>query len=202
MYVQIEPRSILRLQVTNRLATLNLHTEAEAFGIPKERLLFQAKLKDYYQHVEDLGTCRLMLDAPLCARAAAETPQRCSVLSRIARYNAHTSAGDVLWAGVPIVTLPGELMVTRGASSLLLAGGGALTVARTFEEYEDLVSYPVVDACAGLICFQAMALLMRPSALARARAALRNCRTECNLFRTRDVWVPNWEVVLLRECLT
>ena len=39
-----------------------------------------------------------------------------------------------------------------------------------------------------------MALLMRPSALARARASLRNCRTECNLFRTRDVWVPNWEV--------
>ena len=123
----------------------------------------------------------------------------------LARYNAHTSAGDVLWAGVPIVTLPGELMVTRGASSLLLAGGGALTVARTFEEYEDLVTYPVADARFGLICFQAMALLMRPSALARARAALRNCRTECNLFRTRDVWVPNWEVILLRvifsDCL-
>ena len=30
-------------------------------------------------------------------------------------------------------------MVTRGASSLLLSGGGAMTVARTFEEYEDLV---------------------------------------------------------------
>jgi hypothetical protein len=58
------------------------------------------------------------------------------------RYNAHTSAGDVLWAGVPIVTLPGELMVTRGASSLLISGGGAMTVARTFEEYEDLVCRP------------------------------------------------------------
>jgi protein O-GlcNAc transferase len=58
---------------------------------------------------------------------------------KFTRYNAHTSAGDVLWAGVPIVTLPGELMVTRGASSLLVSGGGAMTVARTFEEYEDLV---------------------------------------------------------------
>ncbi len=45
----------------------------------------------------------------------------------------------MLWAGVPIVTLPGELMVTRGASSLLLSGGGGITIARTFEDYEDLV---------------------------------------------------------------
>jgi hypothetical protein len=51
--------------VTNRLATLNLQTEAEAFGIHKDRLLFQGKLKDYYQHVEELGSCRLMMDAPL-----------------------------------------------------------------------------------------------------------------------------------------
>ncbi len=63
--IQEEPRAILRLQVTNRLATLNLQTEAEAFGIHKDRLLFQGKLKDYYQHVEELGSCRLMMDAPL-----------------------------------------------------------------------------------------------------------------------------------------
>jgi hypothetical protein len=65
LHLQAEPRAILRLQVTNRLATLNLQTEAEAFGIHKDRLLFQGKLKDYYQHVEELGTCRLMMDAPL-----------------------------------------------------------------------------------------------------------------------------------------
>jgi hypothetical protein len=69
LWMQAEPRAILRLQVTNRLATLNLQTEAEAFGIHKDRLLFQGKLKDYYQHVEELGTCRLMMDAPLCDSA-------------------------------------------------------------------------------------------------------------------------------------
>jgi hypothetical protein len=107
----------------------------------------------------------------------------------------------VLWAGVPIITLPGELMVTRGASSLLLSGGGAMTIARTFEDYEDLVRCALLSVRWSDL-LQAMALLMRPSALARARAALRNCRTECNLFRTRDVWVPNWEVVLLRMIVT
>jgi hypothetical protein len=71
-----------------------------------------------------------------------------------------------------------------------------MTVARTFEEYEDLVqtSFRLLFQFDRVMCAQAMALLMRPSALARARTSLRNCRTECNLFRTRDVWVPNWEV--------
>ena len=131
--------------MTNRLATLNLQPEAEAFGIHKDRLLFQGKLKDYYQHVEELGSCRLMMDAPLCVLPTSITLLYSffQLIRRIGcRYNAHTSAGDVLWAGVPIVTLPGELMVTRGASSLLLSGGGAMTVAKTFEEYEDLVCRP------------------------------------------------------------
>ena len=74
---------------------------------------------------------------------ACSAPLLVQFFMRNHRYNAHTSAGDVLWAGVPIVTLPGELMVTRGASSLLLSGGGAMTVARTFEEYEDLVCRPM-----------------------------------------------------------
>ena len=139
LWMQAEPRAILRLQVTNRLATLNLQTEAEAFGVHKDRLLFQGKLKDYYQHVEELGTCRLMMDAPLCDSVPSYLITSVTPLMKFPRYNAHTSAGDVLWAGVPIVTLPGELMVTRGASSLLISGGGAMTVARTFEEYEDLV---------------------------------------------------------------
>jgi predicted O-linked N-acetylglucosamine transferase (SPINDLY family) len=129
--------------MTNRLATLNLQTEAEAFGIHKDRLLFQGKLKDYYQHVEELGSCRLMMDAPLCVLPTCMIFPSFKLSCRdFCRYNAHTSAGDVLWAGVPIVTLPGELMVTRGASSLLISGGGAITVAKTFEEYEDLVCRP------------------------------------------------------------
>ncbi len=77
-----------------------------------------------------------------------------------------------------------------------------MTVARTFEDYEDLVcQFSCLISLAScvksvFVRLQAMALLLRPSALARARASLRNCRAECNLFRTRDVWVPNWEVRL------
>ena len=46
-------------------------------------------------------------------------------------------------------------MVTRGASSLLLSGGGQLTVARTFEEYEDLVrSNYHIEARWSALCFE------------------------------------------------
>jgi len=38
---------------------------------------------DYYQHINALGRCRLFFDAP--------------------KYNAHTSAGDAIWAGVPVI---------------------------------------------------------------------------------------------------
>lgn len=37
--------------------------------------------------------------------------------------NAHTTGTDVLWAGLPMVTLPLEKMATRVAGSLCLATG-------------------------------------------------------------------------------
>jgi predicted O-linked N-acetylglucosamine transferase (SPINDLY family) len=38
-------------------------------------------------------------------------------------YNAHTTAADALWAGVPVVTLPGESFASRVAVSILAAAG-------------------------------------------------------------------------------
>jgi protein O-GlcNAc transferase len=38
-------------------------------------------------------------------------------------YNAHTTASDALWAGLPIVTCPGESFAGRVAASLLAALG-------------------------------------------------------------------------------
>jgi predicted O-linked N-acetylglucosamine transferase (SPINDLY family) len=44
-------------------------------------------------------------------------------------FNAHTTATDALWAGVPIVSLPGENMAQRVAGSLCKdAGMGHLLV--------------------------------------------------------------------------
>ena len=38
-------------------------------------------------------------------------------------YNAHTSAGDALWAGVPILTVAGEQMPSRVCAAMVTAAG-------------------------------------------------------------------------------
>ena len=52
---------------------------------------------------------------------------------------------DVLWAGTPMVTLPGETLASRVASSQLCTLGLSELVAATREEYEDIAVKLGVD---------------------------------------------------------
>lgn len=55
-------------------------------------------------------------------------------------FNAHTTGGDVLWAGIPVVTLPGENFAQRVASGLVhSARQGNVTVARSLSDYAKIV---------------------------------------------------------------
>jgi hypothetical protein len=49
-----------------------------------------------------------------------------------------TGGLDVLYSGVPAVTLPGEDFSSRVLSSMLMFHGAAVTVSRTISEYEKL----------------------------------------------------------------
>jgi predicted O-linked N-acetylglucosamine transferase (SPINDLY family) len=69
-------------------------------GIAPERLLF-APLLPLEQHLSRLAHADLYLDAWPC--------------------NAHTTAGEALWVGVPVVTLQGPTFAQRVAASLLHA---------------------------------------------------------------------------------
>jgi predicted O-linked N-acetylglucosamine transferase (SPINDLY family) len=57
-------------------------------------------------------------------------------------YNAHTSAGDALWAAVPIITLDSPTqwpnMASRVCASMLRTVGITETIVHSFEEYEEL----------------------------------------------------------------
>ena len=53
--------------------------------------------------------------------------------------NAHTSASDALWAGVPMVTFPGETFASRVGASLLNAVGTPELVCRDLAHYEQTV---------------------------------------------------------------
>lgn len=73
---------------------------ARARGIAPERLLF-APVLPLQQHLSRLACADLYLDAWPC--------------------NAHTTAGEALWVGVPVVTLQGRTFAQRVAASLLRA---------------------------------------------------------------------------------
>ena len=49
--------------------------------------------------------------------------------------NGHTTAMDVLWAGLPLVTVPDMRFASRVASSILLAADCPHTLARSHDDY-------------------------------------------------------------------
>jgi predicted O-linked N-acetylglucosamine transferase (SPINDLY family) len=90
--------SVLWLLESNPWAPANLRREAEARGVDARRLVFAPKLP-LREHLGRLQLADLVLD---------NWP-----------YNGHTTASDALWAGVPVLTLPGRTFASRVAGSLL-----------------------------------------------------------------------------------
>ena len=52
--------------------------------------------------------------------------------------NAHTTAMDVIWAGLPLVTTPDTRFASRVAASILVAASCTHTLARSHDDYVDL----------------------------------------------------------------
>jgi predicted O-linked N-acetylglucosamine transferase (SPINDLY family) len=90
-------------------------------------------------------------------------------------YNAHTTASDALWAGLPVLTRIGETFASRVAASLLNAVGLPELITRDATEYEAM----------------ALELATRPERLAAIRAKLAANRLAQPLFdtgrSTRDI---------------
>ena len=60
-------------------------------------------------------------------------------------YNAHTTASDALWAGVPVLTCQGKAFAGRVAASLLQAVGLPELVTHTLDDYESLARNLATD---------------------------------------------------------
>ena len=108
------PESVLWLLETAPAAAVNLRREASLRGISPTRLLFAA-MTDKPRHLARHRLAQLFLDTPFC--------------------NAHTTASDALWAGLPVLTCPGEGFASRVAASLLTAAGMPELIARDREAY-------------------------------------------------------------------
>jgi predicted O-linked N-acetylglucosamine transferase (SPINDLY family) len=111
------PDSVLWLLEDNSVARRNLHNEAQARGVNPARLVFAARLP----HAEHLARHRLA-----------------DLFLDTLPYNAHTSASDSLWAGLPLVACAGSSFAGRVAGSLLHAVGLPELVTENLEDYATL----------------------------------------------------------------
>ncbi len=109
--------SVLWLLKSNKWAEQNLKRAAESRGISAERLVFAEKVPQA-EHLARQKLADLFLDT--------------------FNYNAHTTASDALWAGLPVVTKLGEGFAARVAGSLLTAIELPELITKSEEAYEAL----------------------------------------------------------------
>ena len=90
-------------------------------------------------------------------------------------YNAHATASDALWAGVPVLTCSGATFASRVAGSLLNAIG-----------LPELITHSLAD-------YQALALRLArdPAQLSGLRQKLARNRQTYPLFRTARIHPPH-----------
>jgi protein O-GlcNAc transferase len=93
--------SVLWLSEPNDSARRNLVAEAGKQGVSSERLVFAPFLANLDDHLARLPLADLFLDTLPC--------------------NAHTTASDALFMGVPVITTPGPTFAGRVAASMLSA---------------------------------------------------------------------------------
>jgi predicted O-linked N-acetylglucosamine transferase (SPINDLY family) len=141
------PDSVLWLLAENDAARRHLRAEAQKRDVAPSRLVFAGRRAraDYLGRLP-LADC--FLDTLPC--------------------NAHTTAADALWMGVPLITCMGKSFAARVAGSMLTAIGMEELIA------PDLAGYAAM----------ALDLAGAPEKLAALRAKLAANRSSCPLFDT------------------
>lgn len=140
--------SVLWLLESNSAFSANLGREAAARGIDPSRLVFAPRLPPE-AHFARHRHADLFLDT--------------------FHYNAHTTACDALWMGLPVLTCTGTTFAGRVGTSLLNAVGLPELVTASREAY----------------AARALELATGPAALADIKARLAARRPTCPLFNTR-----------------
>jgi len=110
--------SVLWLIKSNKWVEHNFGKEAKRLGIDPSRIIFAEKLSQS-EHLERQKHADLFIDT--------------------FNYNAHTTASDALWCGLPIVTKQGKQFSARVASSLLTACGLPELITKNEIEYKELI---------------------------------------------------------------
>ncbi len=142
------PGGVLWLLAGHPAAATNLRQGALAHEVDPSRLVFAP---------------RLALDRHLARHRVAD------LFLDTMPYNAHTTASDALWAGLPVITMLGRTFGSRVAASLLMAVALPGLVTHSLAEYEAL----------------ALRLAQNPAELAALRVHLAEERLRVPLFDSR-----------------
>ncbi|KAJ8297437.1 hypothetical protein KUTeg_023968 [Tegillarca granosa] len=142
------PNSVLWLLRFPAVGEPNVLQTATNAGLSSGRIIF-SPVAPKEEHVRRGQLADVCLDTPLC--------------------NGHTTGMDVLWAGTPMVTLSGETLASRVASSQLDALGCPELIARTRDEYVNI----------------AVKLGVEKSYLRGMRAKVWKARTSSPLFNSK-----------------
>ena len=108
--------SVLWILSQNETAVKNLQKEATIRNVNPDRIKF-AQHMEMSEHLSRHRAADLFIDT--------------------FPYNAHTTASDALWAGLPVLTLMGESFASRVGGSLLNAIDLPELITHTKKEYED-----------------------------------------------------------------
>lgn len=139
-------RSVLWLNIQNGVARDNLREEAAKCGVEPQRLIFADRAAGRAEHLARLAAADLFLDT--------------------VPYGAHSTASDMLWAGVPVLTCRGKSFAGRVSASMLKALALEELIATDLSAYEELAGCLAHD----------------PSRLALLRQRLRVERENAALF--------------------
>ncbi|KAL8562192.1 hypothetical protein ACOMHN_005177 [Nucella lapillus] len=111
------PNGVLWLLRFPAVGEASILQTAADLGLPANRIVF-SNVAPKEEHVRRGQLADVCLDTPLC--------------------NGHTTGMDVLWAGIPMVTLPAETLASRVASSQLHCLGCPELVANSRQDYVDI----------------------------------------------------------------
>ena len=133
------PGSLLWLLTTNETVDQRLRDLAAATGIAPERLVFAPKAPNA-RHLARIAVADLFLDT--------------------FPYGAHSTAGDALTVGLPVLTFPGKTFAARFCASIVAAAGIPDFICRDPQDY----------------VARAIAVAREPKRLKAVRAALDKAR--------------------------
>ncbi|CRL14271.1 O-linked N-acetylglucosamine transferase, SPINDLY family protein [Phaeobacter italicus] len=152
------PNSVLLFYLSNLDLKDRLIAKVKAAGVAPDRVILTGPLpqKDHLDRISQVDLC---LDC--------------------FSYNAHTTASDAIWCGVPILTLCGEQFAARVATSILHAANLAELSVTSVAEYVQL----------------AAALAKDPERLSRIKRQLKEERDQLPLFDTQT-WTRDFEGLL------